>query len=67
MKPVSRTALAFTVGIALAVTAGVVGKQLAFGSWGFTGLAVAVVLVVSLIDREGFYGTERERRAPPRP
>ena len=65
MSGVSRTVLAFAVAAALAVVIGVVGTQLALGSWGFTALALVALLLVTLVDRAGFYGTTRRRHAPP--
>ena len=61
----SRTVLAFAVAAVLAVVIGVVGTQLALGSWGFTALALVALLLVTLVDRAGFYGTTRRRHAPP--
>ncbi|MGH2741826.1 MAG: hypothetical protein ACRDN8_04945 [Thermoleophilaceae bacterium] len=58
----SRTALAFVVAALLAVLAGLLGSALGLGSWGFTALAIAVGLLATLVDREGFYGP-RERHA----
>jgi tRNA A37 threonylcarbamoyladenosine dehydratase len=65
MSGVNRTVLAFAVAAVLAVAIGVGGNALGLGSWGFTALALVAVLLVSLVDREGFYGTTRRRRAPP--
>ena len=64
MSSVNRTILAFAAILPLAGVAVVIGNALAFGSWGFTGLAVVVGLLVTLLDREGFYGTPRERHTP---
>ena len=46
---------------ALGLPALVVAESLGVGSWGITGIAVAIGLLVTLIDREGFYGP----REPP--
>jgi hypothetical protein len=65
MSGVNRTVLAFAVAAVLAVAIGVGGNALGLGSWGFTALALVAVLLVSLVDREGFYGTTRRRHEPP--
>jgi hypothetical protein len=65
MSNVNRTILAFAAILPLAVVAVVVGNALGLGSWGFTGLALVAGLLVTLLDREGFYGTTRRRHAPP--
>jgi hypothetical protein len=65
MSGVNRTVLAFAVAALLAVAFGVVGNALGVGSWGFTVLALVAVLLATLVDREGFYGTTRRRHAPP--
>ncbi len=57
IRQMRRTALAFVVAAMLAVVGGIVGNTLGLGSWGFTGLAVIVGLLATLVDREGFYGT----------
>ena len=64
MTSVNRTILAFAAILPLTGVAVVIGNALGFGSWGFTGLAVVVGLLVTLLDREGFYGTPRERHTP---
>ena len=64
MSSVNRTILAFAAILPLAGVAVVIGNALGLGSWGFTALAVVAVLVVTLIDREGFYGNPRERHTP---
>lgn len=62
MKPMRRTLLAFSVGVVLLVPIVIVAESAGVGSWGLTGLGIAVMLVISLLDREGFYGP-RERRS----
>jgi hypothetical protein len=57
MSSVNRTILAFAAIVPLAGVAVVIGNALGLGSWGFTGLALVVGLLVTLLDREGFYGT----------
>jgi hypothetical protein len=42
--------------VPLAVAAVAIGKALEVGSWGYTALATLAGLVITLIDREGFYG-----------
>jgi hypothetical protein len=61
MNGVSRTLLAYAVGVALLAPLTIVAESLEVGSWGRTGIVVAVMLLISLIDREGFYGS----REPP--
>jgi hypothetical protein len=56
MTGVNRTALAFLVGIAIAVPVGVLAANAGVSSWGRTGIVLLLMLLVSLIDREGFYG-----------
>jgi hypothetical protein len=65
MSSVNRTFLAFAAIPPLAVAAVLVGNALGLGSWGFTGLALVAGLVVTLLDREGFYGTTHRCHAPP--
>jgi hypothetical protein len=63
MSSVNRTILAFAAILPLAAVAVVIGNALGLGSWGFTALAIVALLLVTLIDREGFYGTTRARHA----
>ncbi len=56
MKPVNRTVLAFVVGVVLAIPLTVVGEALDFASLAWIPAVLALLLLVSLIDREGFYG-----------
>jgi hypothetical protein len=64
MRSVNRTLLAILVGLALVGAAALVGQALDLSSWAITGLAVAVGLLATLVDREGFYGSSRRRHAP---
>jgi hypothetical protein len=64
MSSVNRTILAFAAILPLAVVAVVIGNALGLGSWGFTALATVALLLVTLLDREGFYGTTCGRDAP---
>jgi hypothetical protein len=63
MSSVNRTILAFMAILPLAGVAVVIGNALGLGSWGFTGLALVALLLVTLLDRKGFYGTGSGRRA----
>jgi hypothetical protein len=65
MSNVNRTILAFAAILPLAVVAVVIGNALGLGSWGFTGLALVAGLLVTVLDREGFYGSTRRGHAPP--
>jgi hypothetical protein len=56
MSHVNRTIVAFAAVVPLAIAAVAIGKALEVGSWGYTALATVAGLVVTLIDREGFYG-----------
>jgi hypothetical protein len=64
MSSVNRTILAFAAILPLAVVAVVIGNALGLGSWGFTALATVALLLVTLLDLEGFYGTTCGRDAP---
>jgi hypothetical protein len=64
MKCVNRTALALITATVLAIAIGVIGTELGLGSWGFTAVALVALLLVTLLDREGFYGTARRHHAP---
>jgi hypothetical protein len=64
MSSVNRTILAFAAILPLAVAAVVIGNALGLGSWGFTALAIVALLLVTMLDREGFYGTTRGRHTP---
>ena len=61
MNGVQRLLLVTVALFALGLPALVVAESLGVGSWGITGIAVAIGLLVTLIDREGFYGP----REPP--
>jgi hypothetical protein len=56
MSGVHRLVLVTAALIALCLPAVVVAESLGVGSWGMTGITVAIALLVTLIDREGFYG-----------
>lgn len=53
----NRTLLALLVGVTLLVPVVAIGEALGFGSLAWSASIVAVVVVASLVDREGFYGT----------
>jgi hypothetical protein len=58
-----RTLIAFALGVTLLVPLVLVADDAGVGSWGLTGIGVAVMLLMSLVDRDWFYGAEpRERR-----
>lgn len=52
----NRTLLALLAGVALLVPVVAIGEALGFGSLAWIAAIMAIVVVVSLIDREGFYG-----------
>ena len=64
MGSVNRALLAILVGLALVSAAALVGQALDLSSWAITGFAVAVGLLATRLDREGFYGAAPRRRAP---
>lgn len=71
MMPMSRTILAITVMVVLAVPGWWVGESLGAGDWGLAAIALAAGMLGSLVDREGFYGVDpkakdRAIRAKPR-
>lgn len=57
MKTMNRTLLALLLGAALLVPVVAIGEALGFGTLAWIVAIVAVVVVASLVDREGFYGT----------
>ena len=63
MSAVNRTLLAFLALVPAMVAAAVVVEQLELSSWATTGVAVAFTLLVTLIDREGFYGPRAPRKS----
>ena len=66
MSHMSRPVLAFLAIVPVAFAAVLVGEWLDLGSWARALLAVFLFLPVTLIDREGFYGIDREPDAPHR-
>ena len=62
MRAVNRTALAFLVGVVLAIPVALAGEALGFGSLAWIAAVVAILLIASAIDREGFYGPPRQSR-----
>ena len=59
----SRTRLAYLLMVPMAVTCGLLTKALDLGSWIRTVILVAGGLLVTLVDREGFYGVEPRAEA----
>ena len=59
MKDVNRTLLAMLIGSALVVPVVAIGEALGFGSLAWIAAIMAILVLVSLIDREGFYGPPR--------
>ena len=62
MSHVNRTIVAFAAVVPVAIAAVAIGKALQVGSWGYTALATVVGLMITLIDREGFYGGDHGHR-----
>jgi hypothetical protein len=56
-----RTVLAFVVGGALAVLLALIGETLEFGGLAWLAGLVVVLVLASLVDREGFYGPRESR------
>ena len=65
MKAMNRTILAFVTLALLCVPMALIGQALDFSGWAWMGALVVVMVLASLVDREGFYGTTRRRHAPP--
>lgn len=61
MRPMNRTLLAALVAIALLVPVVAIGEALGFGSLAWIAAIIAIGVVASLIDREGFYGPPRRQ------
>ncbi len=59
-----RPMLALLVALLAAVPAVAIGKALDFGGLGWFAIMIALMLLASAIDREGFYGPRRH--TPPR-
>jgi len=57
-----RGLLAFLVGVVVLIPLVIVAESIGIGSWGMTGLGFVVMLLISLIDREGFYGPRGDSR-----
>jgi hypothetical protein len=57
MGAMNRTVLVFLLIIPAAFVIAIVSEAFGLEGWAETGLAVAVMMLVMLIDREGFYGT----------
>jgi hypothetical protein len=65
MKPMNRTILAFVTLALLCVPMALIGQALDFSGWAWMGALVVVMVLASLVDREGFYGASHRRHAPP--
>lgn len=61
MTGMNRFLLACAVGVVLLVPLVIAAEALGIGSWGLTGIGIAVMLLNSLIDRERFYGPGEPR------
>lgn len=62
MTSMRRGLLAFSIGVVVLIPLAVAGESIGIGSWGMTGIGFAVMLLISLIDREGFYGPRGDSR-----
>ncbi|MBA3359789.1 MAG: hypothetical protein H0U20_10080 [Thermoleophilaceae bacterium] len=60
-----RLLLCFAVFIATMVALHLAFDLERLGDWGYTGLGIAVGLLVTLLDRDGFYGPSSERPVAP--
>lgn len=56
MSTVNRPLVAALVGILLVIPIAIVGDAVGFGSLAWIVAILAIGFIVSLIDREGFYG-----------
>ncbi len=63
MSGMNRTLLAALIGAALLVPVVAIGEAADFGSLAWIATIMGVLVVVSLIDREGFYGPRPGRGA----
>ena len=59
MNEMNRTILALGVGLLLCVPLALIGQALDFSDWAWMAGLVVVMVLASLVDREGFYGTGR--------
>jgi hypothetical protein len=57
MNEMNRTILALGVGLLLCVPLALIGQALDFSDWAWMAGLVVVMVLASLVDREGFYGT----------
>lgn len=65
MTRMNRTVLAVLVGVMLAIPVGLIAGSWGIKSgWALTGITVLIGLIVTLIDREGFYGPREPKRRP---
>lgn len=54
--------IAFIVGVAIAIPVAALAELAGVGSWGLTAIGGVLMLLVSLLDRDGFYGADRPSR-----
>lgn len=57
MKAMNRTVLAFLTLALLCVPMALIGQALEFSAWAWMAALLVVVVIASLVDRDGFYGT----------
>jgi len=62
MNCMGRGLLAFLVGVVVLIPLVIVAESIGIGSWGMTGIGFAVMLLISVVDREGFYGPPGDSR-----
>ncbi len=56
MSPMNRTLLAFVLLVALGAPLVLAGAAAGLEGWALFAVALPVVLLASLVDRDGFYG-----------
>jgi hypothetical protein len=61
MNPVKRFLMALSVAVLLCVPVALIGEALDFSGWAYFAALMAVGVLATLVDREGFYGS-----SPPR-
>ena len=57
MRTMSRTTRVIVATVAAGVMLGVIGDALGFSGWAYLAGLLVVMVLVSLVDRDGFYGT----------
>lgn len=58
MKPMLFRARTIAAMLTLGLAVGIIGSLLDFGGWAWYAAAVGAVLIVTLTDRERFYGSD---------